>query len=581
MKSLPVIKGYSAGKANKHHLSLDSSTIRDFNLKEDDEIVKTYSTFRREKSRLERPSKINATMTFAKKKVKELNIWEDQNLDYQGGEHDKLFSALQALYLKENDEDKLDELNQVERIYTSSRTINQSKFLFSKTDGISNKIIENEILNKIKEQASILTNTITKTRNRFGHLLFKKETLAKLTTMFSLDKKIIGAMKNDITINEHRYLQVIEGKNKSEIMMKADFIDLSERLRENKKQRIKVLNKIDYEHLKKKQDEAYYTNVKTQLTEDLSLITEKKKKNRKTFLRQVKSLRLDNQIKNIKIEEVSKMSEFKEKVDCLQSELKRVILEGEFLKFVFTETVKEQREYFLSILKNGFDVRNDGLVWVVKRLMELNYEVTSNDFPKFLDQKEAQYIITQAELLSEENLLLKQINQIKRKHISMVESEFKFVGEEGEYQMKNFSVGRSKKDTFSNLKQTFNSLRDKYKYSFLNHAHETICREEEKTTKLINDSLRSIISGQEQKYKSSHTLVRIMKDEGKVEEFQNLSKLKEKLKDVKNKKLREKKIMIDYIRNIEELMKKNMSIENSTAYDLMYGALFGKEIINK
>ena len=53
----------------------------------------------------------------------------------------------------------------------------------------------------------------------------------------------------------------------------------------------------------------------------------------------------------------------------------------------------EQANYYLDILKIGIDSRREGLTWVVKRLVELNFPLSYKIFPVFLNKEQADYII--------------------------------------------------------------------------------------------------------------------------------------------------------------------------------------------
>jgi len=59
----------------------------------------------------------------------------------------------------------------------------------------------------------------------------------------------------------------------------------------------------------------------------------------------------------------------------------------------FDSMVKDQTTYYLEILFNGIDVRYEGLIWVVKRLVELNTTLDYSYFPKVLDNEQIDYLI--------------------------------------------------------------------------------------------------------------------------------------------------------------------------------------------
>jgi hypothetical protein len=54
----------------------------------------------------------------------------------------------------------------------------------------------------------------------------------------------------------------------------------------------------------------------------------------------------------------------------------------------------KQIKYFTELLKQGIDVRLEGLSWIVKNLIELNVAIDNSIFPKFLDYGQIGYITT-------------------------------------------------------------------------------------------------------------------------------------------------------------------------------------------
>jgi hypothetical protein len=63
--------------------------------------------------------------------------------------------------------------------------------------------------------------------------------------------------------------------------------------------------------------------------------------------------------------------------------------------------IEEMKIYYLQILVKGLDVRSEGLVWVTKKLLELNHSIETTNFPEFLDNNQVNYIIKIAQLKNE------------------------------------------------------------------------------------------------------------------------------------------------------------------------------------
>lgn len=78
----------------------------------------------------------------------------------------------------------------------------------------------------------------------------------------------------------------------------------------------------------------------------------------------------------------------------IKKNIKNIERDKKNCKNLFKSFAKEQKIYYLDILKKGIDVRDEGLVWVVKRLIELNSQIDYASFPRFLDNSQMDYLLT-------------------------------------------------------------------------------------------------------------------------------------------------------------------------------------------
>jgi hypothetical protein len=62
-------------------------------------------------------------------------------------------------------------------------------------------------------------------------------------------------------------------------------------------------------------------------------------------------------------------------------------------KNIHDNLTKDQRLYYMDILKKGIDVRNEGLCWAVKRLLELDTPLDYSCFPRHLDHNQIDYLL--------------------------------------------------------------------------------------------------------------------------------------------------------------------------------------------
>ena len=84
--------------------------------------------------------------------------------------------------------------------------------------------------------------------------------------------------------------------------------------------------------------------------------------------------------------------------------------------------VKNITNYYLDILKKSIDLRNKGMIWVVKRLLRLNYMPKRNDFPEFIDEKLYLFIINISKLKNELYDFINECDNIQKELLN--EKEF-------------------------------------------------------------------------------------------------------------------------------------------------------------
>ena len=94
----------------------------------------------------------------------------------------------------------------------------------------------------------------------------------------------------------------------------------------------------------------------------------------------------------------TEFTKIKSKKNELYSEIKVLEKEKEDLKKKREKIVENLYLYYLDILKEGNDTRNEGLVWIVKEILSLGKIVLISYFPKYLSESEILYIFKQAKL---------------------------------------------------------------------------------------------------------------------------------------------------------------------------------------
>ena len=76
--------------------------------------------------------------------------------------------------------------------------------------------------------------------------------------------------------------------------------------------------------------------------------------------------------------------------------------------------IKSMQGYYLDILKKGVDIREEGLIWVIRRLLRINYKPKKLDFPNFIDERTYKYIIQISNLKNKLYDFMKENEQLNK-----------------------------------------------------------------------------------------------------------------------------------------------------------------------
>ena len=119
--------------------------------------------------------------------------------------------------------------------------------------------------------------------------------------------------------------------------------------------------------------------------------------------------------KNLKNEYVGKIQNYNSEKNKLEKEIKIINNEIIYYKQVNDELLREYKFYYMDILKKGTDIRKDGLLWVVKNLIELQINLEYQHFPKYLTHEQIDYLKNLAYISLEENELKIIISVLKKR----------------------------------------------------------------------------------------------------------------------------------------------------------------------
>ena len=240
---------------------------------------------------------------------------------------------------------------------------------------------------------------------------YEKELHQKLLFINNLlfNKKIIKDEKKRIleSIYEEKNKLLIDSNEKfnkdiNQYWLRYDEYDYSF------KKRIEILNPdIKKEHMNKRTSLVTKTNIFSSHLKNIEYM----KNNRITSL----NIEMITKQKQLKNEYIEKFKNFNKKKDILENEIKIINNELGYYKHVNEELLREFKSYYMDILKKGEDLRKNGLLWVVKNLIELRINLEYQHFPKYLTHEQIDYLKNLAFIILEENELKIIISVLKKK----------------------------------------------------------------------------------------------------------------------------------------------------------------------
>lgn len=521
--------------------------------------------------------------------VKRLNIWEQENLNFKRENYEMIYNSLKDLYKRTNNKEKLNELDTIEKIMKSTAVINQT---FEKAPAAHGGALEKLLMEKKEEQRALLMNTIAKTNARFNFTLFN-------TQNNNLAVEINKAKEKEEGSNQVVYRKVINENGRKENAMRNDLMEMAQRINQKKEEKSIYLKQLNDLYIEKKKYDDDYNTKKNKLKTDVLNLQDHfdRSKKRLSHVKASKEEMFTNILKNashgnsiekklliLRKERDSNNEVFEKRKNELSKKIKIINVEEDYLKYIYHSMVKEQRDYYYKILKNGYDVRYEGLVWVVRHLLEMNSVLEYHHFPKFLDHDQIKYLISLAQLFLNENLMTITLRCLKAKQQRIrAEEKTQQYNRLTDYCSKKKRKIKiyitNKKDSESTIKQrllmTFSNLHNKYKEAFKFFDDKRI--DDENLSKIINEIRTSLLTtGNYRNEEKENCLVKFFEENAdNKDELEMILYLRDRIKEIKKEREKLKKDMMEEFKEREQNINRYKSAQQSLEYELRFSALFG------
>ena len=326
--------------------------------------------------------------------------------------------------------------------------------------------------NEITEEDLALTNNLSTSIQKLKTLIpdINKKMANNYSAIINIPKKDYKVESNENYLNSvltHLYQKVKKIKNKKflvenelnniekEINDKQLFIELAKDDNFQKNIKLKIIQKFEQEYNESKNKELNdITNSQTNSIDKKELFSLKNK------------YKDEKEIKEQKISESKKAIEKKNIIDELKerafkSKLNNMILTNQILTKQksdrFTKEIIELKErkkitwekidiyneklkklhsiqhkikdslymYYLSVLKEGKDTRDEGLAWVIAEILNLGKKVLISHVPKYLDEKSILYLFIKAHIILKIKYIEKKINELNDNEKDKANKEIK------------------------------------------------------------------------------------------------------------------------------------------------------------
>lgn len=534
-----------------------------------------------------------------KTQVMKLSLWDKENIGSNKDNDKNLYQTLSHFYKKTKNHQILRDLDKYNTLLEKKSKFNT--FVEEATLNTNNKILLDFVNRGKKEQGSILYNSISKTKSRFDFYLFNEKNQKDFQTDLNIDSSTLNTLKTE-NMNNDYYRKVIREKMQQEATTREEIMDISKKVFEKKRESMSYEEQLTFIYDERNKEISEFNEKKNKLKKELLNFQQEfeeeqkiiKKMNRLDQLVKINKATAYNNNLEYKITQLNKELQNKISVFNTQKEkiLKQISIaqkEEQFYKKVLNELIRDQRRYYLDILKKGYDVRSEGLVWVLRNLLEMGTNLEYHHFPKFLTNQHCDYLMEMADICLEETqlkIVLKAVKNKQRrikneKNLEKFNKMFDFVEKE-DSKMKNmnnmkyfFPKKKSIKDRLFNI---FNNIYERHEEAFKFTTEKR--NEEIKMEKVQNRIRESLLEqGADEKcenYQSLNNVLEYIEKNQNTKDYLEITlNIRARLNYLSKLKSEKKKEQITLFKLHQGNNKRFTNPKSSLQYDLIFSALFG------
>lgn len=264
----------------------------------------------------------------------------------------------------------------------------------------NNETYLNSVLTELNEKEIKMKNKKNKMENELNNIekeindkLFYIELMKDANFQQNLKTKIINQFEKEF--NESKNKEILKDINNTKIspIDKKDLFSIKNKYKNEKEIKEQKIEEAKQKSIEKaiKLDELREKTYKTKLN---NLLLSKQISMKKKTERFTNDIIRQRERKKIIWQKVKIYHDKLKKLHTLQNKIKDNLY-----------------IYYLSILKDGVDTRDEGLSWVIAEILKLGKKVLISYIPKYLDEKSILYLFIKAHLILKIKYLEKRINE--------------------------------------------------------------------------------------------------------------------------------------------------------------------------
>ena len=307
---------------------------------------------------------------------------------------------------KKNKKEKEKEIDETKKI-SSEKKDNEDGFINllnkKKEDKKINDFLPNQIFKeKVKYEKDLHQKLLFINNLLFNKKYIKEEKKKKLDKIYEENNKLRMDYNDKFSKDIKKYLLMYD---------EFDY---------NYKKRVKIINPVSSKNVvRRKSIENNKINTRRKSIEYNKAINLDSHIKAMEYIKNNRISTLNSEMlqkqKRLRTDFIEKFKSLNHEKDILEKEIKIISNELGYYKHVNDEIIREYKNYYMDILKKGTDLRKDGLLWVVKNLIELKINLEYQHFPKYLTHEQIDYLKKLAFITLEENELKIIISVLKKK----------------------------------------------------------------------------------------------------------------------------------------------------------------------